>query len=198
MNTQSKLTALLLGAMLCLTACDKTPTDNANSTDNTPSQTNQTPSDKTTTQTNDNATQNTANDDDAKIAIVAKVIQNIDDRHNVITENASESLFAAIIHDENSTPAGEMDCAEWAMVGGQDFDPDTVRQTTKYQVRDDGAVLASFNLWEDSPSQVVFKLIQENGQYVIDDFYNPDYPDATFKQGLDCGGDFVETEVDTQ
>lgn len=104
-----------------------------------------------------------------KISVVKKVYQNLDQRQDIISNNASPTLKLTLDHDIASTPADGIPCQDWGYIGGQD----PIIRNIKYTVLKNGNVRATFkNHGQTEYNDFQFK--QVNGKYLINDIWASD------------------------
>lgn len=104
-----------------------------------------------------------------KIAVVKKIYQNIDNRHNTIPNLSTADFRNLLIVGQEY---GEVGCTPWDWVGGQDHSQAVVNRTTKYQVLTNGDVKVSYKLMKNSKTYSnIFKMKKVGGKYQINDIY---------------------------
>lgn len=113
-----------------------------------------------------------------KIAVVKKVISNLDKRMNTVLANATPEL-KKVSQQAAKTSAryAHATCAAWYIIGGQDRGSQKfITQSAKYTVLKNGEVKATFRTFHDSPevSTVIFKFQKSGKRQLISDFYNSD------------------------
>lgn len=113
-----------------------------------------------------------------KIAVVKKVISNLDKRMNTVLANATPEL-KKVSQQAAKTSARytHVSCAAWDIIGGQDYDSQKlVTQSAKYTVLKNGEVKVTFRTFDDSPevNTVIFEFKKSGKRYLISDFYNSD------------------------
>lgn len=97
--------------------------------------------------------------DGQKIAVVKKVINNIDERDVMVTNNATASLAKAAMRGNG--------CMPWYYLGGHDPYSTQIRKSAKYQVQGD-KVKASYNQYGGKET-LYFHLKKGKNGYLIDD-----------------------------
>lgn len=113
-----------------------------------------------------------------KIAVVKKVISNLDKRMNTVLANATPEL-KKVSQQAAKTSARytHVSCAAWDIIGGQDYDSQKlVTQSAKYTVLKNGEVKVTFRTFYDSPevNTVIFEFKKSGKRYLISDFYDSD------------------------
>ncbi|UXZ05355.1 hypothetical protein [Moraxella nasicaprae] len=118
----------------------------------------------------------------AKIAVVKKVMANV--HNDNLIKYASRSLRSVMtLNYKLENQLQEAICID-GHIAGTDFSVSHIRKTAKYKALSNGDIAVSFKGYPSSSTQTVyFTLIQENGRYVIDDYYQAEW-DSTFKQEL--------------
>lgn len=97
--------------------------------------------------------------DGQKIAVVKKVMNNIEARDVTVAKNATSSFSKAIVQG----------CMPWEYLGGHDLYPTKIRKSAKYQVQGD-KVKVSYNQYGGKET-VYFYLKKGKNGYLIDDIH---------------------------
>lgn len=111
-----------------------------------------------------------------KIAVVKKVVSNLDNRTNTILTNAAPELKKVAQQAEKiASRYDTVTCAAWDIVGGQDYDSQKlVTQSAKYSVLKNGNARVTFRTFHDSPeaNTVIFKFQKSGKRQLITDIYD--------------------------
>lgn len=98
-----------------------------------------------------------APDDGQKIAVVKKIVNNINTRDVSVAKNATADFTRAMIHG----------CMPWEYLGGHDPDSASIRKSAQYQVQGD-KVKVSYNQYGGRET-LYFHLKKTKNGYLIDD-----------------------------
>lgn len=119
--------------------------------------------------------------DDAKIATVKQVMSQVDDRIDIISQNATDDFLEVIEIDYAITPDGIMNCAPWDWIAGQDPSQYAINKTATYKILNNGNVRVRFKSNLDGPYETLdFVVVKSGNGYLIDDIYDLDQ-DTYFK-----------------
>lgn len=119
------------------------------------------------------------NTDQAKLAVVKEFMKNATAQNlNRYASQALKQLYRKNKRLENQYQG--IVCIDAAPMG-TDHSTNVVRQTAKYTTLSNGHIAVDYRPYHgESMSRMIYSLVQENGRFKIDDYYQPDW-NSTFK-----------------